>query len=182
MVAVGIFDSTSTVAGKTIFGTIASNINGPNTITVEQRVALQKVHDLYTVFLAAKQYQSISSNYANYINLLSVLNSIQVLDPKLRILIKIATDGLIGSINSISIYSQYAFKEIALIELNNRIIEILSKKNTHQALSTAKSTMHAVKIIKLNPLFSYYISLYGMPACGIGFDPVKLAFLQNIAM
>jgi hypothetical protein len=183
MVSVAIYTNTSSTLGRNLFGTlILNNVIDVNAITTEQLASLKQVHNYYTIFLEGKQYQRISSNYVNYINLLNAVNSINVADPKLQILIQIAKDGLIGSLNSVSIYNQFAFKEIALIELNNQIVEILSKKNRQQALNSATSTMHGVQCLKLSPLFSYYIKLYGFPKFGVGFDPVKLAFLQNIAM
>jgi hypothetical protein len=183
MVSVAIYSNTSTTLGRNLFRTLKSNDRiDTNAITTEQLASLKQVHDYYTIFLAGKQYQSISSNYVNYINLLSAVNSINVVDPKLQILIQIARDGLTGSLNSISIYNRYTFKEIALIELDIQIVEILSKKNRQQALNSATSTMHGVQCLKMNPLFSYYIKLYGIPKFGVGFDPVKLSFLQNIAM
>lgn len=159
-----------------------NNIGDPNLITGAQLVALNKIHDSYTVYLAGKQYKSISTNYAYYINLLAEINSINVTDPNLKILLKIATDGLQGSVNSVSLYNQYVFKEIAISELNNRISAILSMKNRQQALDTTTSTVKAVQVINFNPLFSYYISLYGMPEYGVGFDTAKLAILQNLMM
>lgn len=182
MVSVAIYSNTTTTLGKNLFGTFRSNNRiDVDAITTEQLGSLKQVHDYYTIFLAGKQHQKISPNYANYINLLNVVNSINVVDQKLQILIQIAGDGLTGSLNSVSIYNDYAFKEITLMELNNQIVEILSKKNRQQALNSATSTMHGVQCLKLNPLFSYYIKLYGFPKFGVGFDPVKLAFLQNIA-
>lgn len=181
MVNVAIFSNISSISNKTTYGTsVVNSITDINAITVQQLTALQEVQRSYTVYLAGKQFQNISSNYGNYINLLSVLNSINVVDPKLQILIKIAIEGLTGSINSISIFNQYAFKELAMIELNKRITDILSERNRIAAMNTVTSTMSAVKTINFSPLFSYYISLYGMPRYGIGFDPAKLAFIQNM--
>ena len=181
MVNISIYTNSTSYENKNIFGTIPGNdIIDPNRITLEQLDALKRVNESYTVYLAAKQYQKIPKNYGRYIDLLAKIKTITVEDPNIQILIKIATDGLIGSNNSVSIFNQFAFKEIALLELKNRISDILSNKNRQQALHCSKSTVEIVQVMNFGPLFSRYISLYGMPEFGVGFDAAKLAVLHSI--
>jgi hypothetical protein len=40
--------------------------------------------------------------------------------------------------------------------------------------------MSITKTFTLAPIFNYYIIIFGMPAYGVGFDPVKVYFLEQI--
>jgi hypothetical protein len=66
------------------------------------------------------------------------------------------------------------------ILLQKKIDEILSGKNEQQAMSNTTGQFTATQTFVLAPLFSYYIVMYGMPAYGVGFDPVKLSIISNI--
>ena len=78
-------------------GTIeTSSITIDNVINDRQYALLQKIHDSYTVLLAKKQYENISSNYDQYIFLLHQLREINVSDSTLQLLINITEETLIS--------------------------------------------------------------------------------------
>jgi hypothetical protein len=47
-------------------------------------------------------------------------------------------------------------------------------------MAQASGQLNITKSFKLAPVFNYYIIIYGMPAYGVGFDPVKINFLVDI--
>ena len=148
--------------------------------TISQITTLNTVHQNYSLLLAEKKYEQIPSNYTIFLKLLNSLKSIVVYDKKLILLIKIAENALIGAINVNTLYTSYAYNEIKISLLNKRIEDILSNKNVINIITSTTSTMVVTKTMKLSPLYSYYIFLYGLPAYGVGFDPMKLAFIQKL--
>jgi predicted DNA-binding protein YlxM (UPF0122 family) len=160
----------------TIFGK-----KDPYVINSFQSKALVEVHELYSLFLAEKKYEKISTYYEKYISLMSILLSINTKDPKISLLLRIVEDTLTGSINAISLYSHFTYNEIMILKLNKQIDDILSNKNVLKAMNGATGLITMTKTFKMSPLLSNYIYLYGMPAYGEGFDPIKLSFLKNIS-
>jgi len=162
--------------------------NGGNAAPVEARISkaqvnvLQQVYDEYTTMLSNKSYEKIPTNYPQYLNLLKQLKSINVQDSKLMTMITIVENSLIGAINVNTLYTSYSYNEIKVALLNKRINEILSNKNMKETISTTSGQFAATKTIKLSPIFSYYVYLYGVPEYGVGFDPVKLAFIQSLPL
>ena len=148
--------------------------------TIAQLETLNTVHKDYSLLLSEKKYEQIPSNYTVYINLLNSLKSINVYDSKLSLLIQIVENALVGSFNVNTLYTSYAYNEIKIALLNKRIEEILSNKNVINIITSTTSTMIATKTMKLSPIYSYYIHLYGCPAYGVGFDPTRLAFIQRL--
>jgi hypothetical protein len=149
-------------------------------ITPNQVNVLQTIYDQYVTLLADRTYEKIPSNYQAYITLLNQVKAINVQDYKLQTLIYIVENGLVGSMNASNLYQRFAYDEIKVGLLNKRIREILSDKNVKETISSTSGQFSATKTIKLSPIFSYYIYLYGMPAFGVGFDPAKLAFIKSL--
>ena len=161
--------------------TSSTDVYQGNSLTLPQIQVLETVHSSYSNMLADKKYENIPSNYAQYIRLINQLKAIHVYDDKLQLLIQIAENALVGAVNVNAIYSGFAYNEIKINLLNKRIQEILSDKNVmNTATDGISGQINMVKVFKLSPLYSYYIQLYGMPEFGVGFDPVRIAFLQNI--
>jgi fumarate reductase subunit C len=166
----------------------AAGANSGNAAPVEARISkaqvnvLQQVYDEYTTMLSNKSYEKIPTNYPQYLNLLKQLKSINVQDSKLMTMITIVENSLIGAINVNTLYTSYSYNEIKVALLNKRINEILSNKNMKETISTTSGQFAATKTIKLSPIFSYYVYLYGVPEYGVGFDPVKLAFIQSLPL
>ena len=152
-----------------------------NPVIIAQINTLKTVHQNYSLLLSEKNYEKIPTNYVTFLKLLNSLKSINVVyDNVLGLLIRIAENALIGSMNVNTIYTSYAYNEIKIALLNKRIEEILSNKNVINTIVSSTSTMVATKTMKLSPLYSYYVYLYGCPAYGVGFDPSRLIFIQSL--
>jgi hypothetical protein len=64
--------------------------------------------------------------------------------------------------------------------LEKRIEDILSGKNEIAAMDDTCGEFVITKTFKLAAVYSYYITLYGLPAFGVGFDTTKLSLLVDI--
>ena len=162
-------------------GTISSMsfISVTTAIYESQYHMLQQIHDSYTVLLANKKYEKISTDYDQYIFLLHELKELNISDTTLQLLIQITEDTLTGAVNLSSLYEASVYNELQILLLNKRIEDILSNKNVKHTLMEGISGQISIKkSFKLSPLFSYYIHLYGLPEYGVGFDPDKLAFIE----
>lgn len=158
-----------------------SRVNATNILTTLQLQQFKIIHDSYTELLSEKKYEYISTNYSKYITLLNALTIIHSSDPKMILLIQIAYDTLIGAMNSTTLYSDVAYTDIKIILLTKRIEDILSNKNVLPSISeTVCSTISIKKMIKLSPIYSYYIYLYGFPEYGVGFDEKRINFLNSL--
>jgi len=64
--------------------------------------------------------------------------------------------------------------------LEKRVDDILAGKNEADAMSGGSGTMGMTQTMTLSPTISTYILVYGMPAAGVGFDPVKMATIIRV--
>lgn len=149
-------------------------------ISIAQIATLNTIHLNYSLLLAEQKYEQIPANYIVFLKLLNSLRTIVEYDKNLSLLIKIANNALVGAINANTISASYAYNEIKIALLNKYIEDILSNKNMIKNMSSTTSTMVATKTMNLSPIYSYYIFLYGLPDYGVGFDPMKLAFIKKL--
>jgi len=66
------------------------------------------------------------------------------------------------------------------ILLNNKIQDILTNKNEQFALDNTNKKYSLQKTFTLAPIYSYYITIFGLPEKGDGFDPIKIQSLLAI--
>jgi hypothetical protein len=133
--------------------------------------------------MANKTYENIPSSYDEYASLVSNLKIIQskTTNSTITLFLKIAEDTLIGAVNSYALYGDNLILQVDKANLEKRVNDILTDKNTKLVKNTfSNSNMSVQKTFKLAAVFNYYIMIYGIPAPGVGFDPVKNTFLVNI--
>jgi hypothetical protein len=133
--------------------------------------------------MANKTYENIPSSYDEYASLVSNLKIIQskTTNSTITLFLKIAEDTLIGAVNSYALYGDNLILQVDKANLEKRVNDILTDKNTKLVENTfSNSNMSVQKTFKLAAVFNYYIMIYGIPAPGVGFDPVKITFLVNI--
>jgi hypothetical protein len=143
---------------------------------------LDEIDTRYTSNIANQQYQLIPTDLERYLVLHNTVYDTQLRQTNTNIvkLFKITNDGLHGSINTYALYTSNIQLSLNSILLQKKIDEILSGKNEQTAMSNTTGQFTATQTFVLAPLFSYYIVMYGMPAYGVGFDPVKLSIISNI--
>ena len=151
------------------------DLNFPNT-------AINRVRNEYTTFLANRQYQSIPTDLNESLILYDNIyqQRANATNTNLMILLQITMDGIQGTMNAYTLYTQNLGLTLNNIILEKRIEDILSGKNETSAISDACGQFTATKTFVLAPLFSYYIMMHGLPAFGVGFDPVKLAIILKV--
>jgi hypothetical protein len=145
--------------------------------------ALKTVESTYTSKLANATYAGIpGSNLNQYFELFETLqhylNNSNC--PDINLLLKIAGEGLQGSLNAYNlnyINTTLKLNNAQLLQSNN---QILAGINSVNAISNTSGQFVLTKSFKIAPLFSYYIMVYGFPAQGVGFDQNKLSMLLEI--
>ena len=144
--------------------------------------AINRVETEYTTFLANRQYQSISTDLNQSLVLYDEIyqQKTKATNTNLLILLQITMDGLHGTMNAYTLYTQNISLTLNNILLEKRIDEILSGKNEKKAMGDTCGQFTVTKTFVLAPLFSYYIMMYGLPAFGVGFSQEKLAIILKV--
>ena len=144
---------------------------------------LRIIETQYGANMANKHYENIPSSYSQYTTLFTTLKTIQTktTHPTLTLFLKLAEDTLVGAVNSYTLYGDNLLLQVDKSDLEKQVNDILTDKNTRIVENTfSYSNMSLNKTFKLAAVFNYYIMIYGLPAQGVGFDPVKISFLVNI--
>ena len=144
--------------------------------------ALNTIQNQYVSKEAAKKYLEIPELMSQYLSLNETMTAsiAKQRNTNLRLLFKIANDGLLGALNSKTLNANNVDLNFQVLMLNKKVDDILSGKNEFVAMGNVQGEISITKTFKLAPLYSYYIYLYGMPAYGVGFDAAKLALLVAI--
>lgn len=133
--------------------------------------------------MSSKQYEAIPNNYDQYIQLYEALQELQAqtTNADLTLLLQIAEHTLVGAVNSYTIYGENVLLRVDKTTLENRVSELLNKVNVETVNDgETTSTLSLTRSFRLAAVYNYYIMIYGMPASGTGFDPVKISFLVDI--
>lgn len=144
--------------------------------------AINRVETEYTTFLANRQYQSIPTDLNQSLILYDEIyqQKSKATNTNLLILLQITMDGLQGTMNAYTLYTQNISLTLNNIILEKRIEDILSGKNETNAMTDTCGKFTVSKTFVLAPLFSYYIMMYGLPTFGVGFNPEKLAIILKV--
>ena len=144
--------------------------------------ALNTIQNQYVSKEAAKKYLEIPELMSQYLSLNDTMTAsiAKQRNTNLRLLFKIANDGLLGALNSKTLNADNVDLNFQVLMLNKKVDDILSGKNEVVAMGNVQGEISITKTFKLAPLYSYYIYLYGMPAYGVGFDAAKLSLLVAI--
>ena len=143
---------------------------------------LTRVEFEYVKKMADRKYLEISQDMDTYLMLLYkiILSISKTKDDKLKLLLEIARDGLTGALHSRTLSIDVTELTIKNTILEKRIEDILSGKNEISAMNDTCGEFVITKTFKLAAVYSYYITLYGLPAFGVGFDTSKLTILVDI--
>ena len=144
--------------------------------------ALNTIQNQYVSKEAAKKYLEIPELMSQYLSLNDTMTAsiAKQRNSNLKLLFKIANDGLLGALNSKTLNADNVDLNFQVLMLNKKVDDILSGKNEVVAMGNVQGEISITKTFKLAPLYSYYIYLYGMPAYGVGFDAAKLSLLVAI--
>lgn len=150
--------------------------------TSENLDALNKIHKFYTKPLGNQNYSDIPDNYLEYSDLYSSISNLQLKtsNKNIKLLLKITCEGLTGAIHSFGLDKSIIDLNIQNILLNNKIHDLLTNKNEQFALNNTDKKYTLQKTFTLAPIYSYYITIFGLPEKGAGFDPIKIQSLLSI--
>lgn len=152
-------------------------------ITADDLVSFKEIEQKYGYRIEHKLYEQIPNDYEKYIKLYVMVNKVKakIKNDKLLTLVQIAQEALVGAINSYALYGSNVSLTLDKVGLNKTINDILTGKNEKFVeMAQASGQLSITKSFKLAPVFNYYIIIYGMPAFGVGFDPVKINFLVDV--
>ena len=164
-------------------GGFISGANDLTLITEDNLVSFRNIENLYSSKIAEKKYEQIPKDYNIYVDLYVSIDKVKqkLKNNKLLTLIRIVEDALMGAINSYALYGYNISLNLDKVGLKKTIDDILTGKNEKVVeMAQASGQLNITKSFKLAPVFNYYIIIYGMPAYGVGFDPVKINFLVDI--
>ena len=150
--------------------------------TSENLDALNKIHKFYTKPLGNQNYSDIPDNYLEYSELYSTISNLQLQtsNKNIKLLLKITCEGLTGAIHSFGLDKSIIDLNIQNILLNNKIQDLLKDKNEQFTLDNTNKKYTLQKTFTLAPIYSYYISIFGLPEKGEGFDPIRIQSLLTI--
>jgi len=145
--------------------------------TIEENNQLQHFLDI--------NLMNQSPTYDEYIDLLNILSNLEVKtkNTNIYLLLKITEYGLNAMITALGIKKENIESNIRNMILQNKIDSILSTKNENISITLSETDMNKYQFKKkftLSPLFSYYISFFGIPEEGLGFDITKLQLIKTI--
>lgn len=143
---------------------------------------LNKIELDYVKKMAERKYLDISQDMDTYLTLdyQVGLNLATVKNSNVKLLLEIARDGLTGALRSRTLNTDLTECTLKNTILEKKIEDILSGKNEIEAMNDTCGEFVITKTFKLAAVYSYYITLYGLPAFGVGFDTTKLTLLADI--
>ena len=154
--------------------------NGNIYITAQELQSLSSIQRLYTSHLADRTYENIPVDFTQYLKLREIANNAvnkYRQNAALSILFQITVDGITGAINTYGLNTLNTETQVQNLYLQGVINDIISGVNVTNAFHENVGTLSMQQTLELAPLFRYYIRLYGLPAPGVGFDPVRLSLV-----
>jgi hypothetical protein len=154
---------------------------GGGVFTTDFIESLRLIETKYTSNLAGKTYSRIPQDYLDFAGLYAKVAKLALIttDANLSLLLKITEEGLQGAMNALGLSVDLIQSNLAQIELQNLVNQYQSQANITDTLSNG-GQLSITQTFTLVPVYSYYVLLYGLPAYGQGFDPVKVAYLVQV--
>lgn len=150
--------------------------------TVEEYERLNNYKETYVNYLVNQEYEKLPNDLESYVEIINTLSNIEVKtkNSNIQLLLKITREGLIGTMNVFGLNINNIELNIKNLLLQNRLNNILSSKNENNLIVTSESTYQVKKTFTLLPIYSYYISVFGIPDEGLGFDMTKIQMIKTI--
>jgi len=151
--------------------------------TGTNKTIIEFIEKNYGSHSSAKNYHLIDSNInvynSVYENVQNILNAIKT--PELVTLITAIQELLSSSFNSLGLHKDNVTQNITISTLTNKVEEILTNKNRDSLLQNNNpGRLTITQTFTLAPVYNYYISIYGMPLQGQGFNPLKISYIAEI--
>jgi hypothetical protein len=144
---------------------------------------LTTLDTLYGQFAVNKQYEFIPTGLKLHDNLYVAISNIidKVTDYRMLIIMTLVRELLDAAYNASKIYGSGLLLAADKVILQQQIQQILSNKNVKNVDTCgATGQLSVTKSFKLAPVYNYYITIYGLPAQGTGFDPIKVKYVTDL--
>jgi len=175
---------TSAVASSSVGASVdTTNVDYEIMTSAANIGMIEFVEKNYGTHSAAKNYHLMDNNISVYNsvygNMQNILNSINT--PELVTLITAIKELLASSYNSIGLHKDNIIQNITISTLTDKVQDILSNKNKEVLLQQNNpGSLTITQTFTLAPVYNYYISIYGMPLQGQGFNPLKISYIAEI--
>lgn len=177
---------TSAVASSTPIAAETENTTNEDyelVTTGTNKTVIEFIEKNYGSHSSAKNYHLIDGNInvynSVYENVQNILNAIKT--PELVTLITAIQELLSSSFNSLGLHKEIVTQNITISTLTNKVEEILTNKNRDSLLQNNNpGRLTITQTFTLAPVYNYYISIYGMPLQGQGFNPLKISYIAEI--
>jgi len=181
MFSKSIFGNSSCQSTKSILNPTIPFQNNEYKFTVEEFENLYDLQEYYTENLANKTYDNIPTNYLEFSDLFESISNIQIhtQNSNIQLLLKITLDGLVGAMNIFGLNMMNIELNLKNILLQNQINDILSSQNEYMSVQSTSNQYTIQKSFSLAPLYSYYISMFGLPEQGKGFNNEKIQIIKS---
>ena len=158
-----------------------SDISKISLLSNDVVLILQRIETLYTNNMATLQYDLIPGNYIELMQLYNIILTSyrNTNNSTLRLLLKITGEALISSMNTFGLFQSNNQLNTEILVLNQKINQLEHPVITEN-ISVSSGNLSLTKTFTLAPIFSIYISLYGMPKPGVGFNPNRMSDLLVI--
>jgi len=138
--------------------------------------SINTIDNDYIKNMSDKNYENIPNDYIKYLKLYDNLDRAEknTKNNNLLKLLNTTKGSLKNAIETNSIFMQNKSLQSNYTILENRMNDIISKKNEQATITDTKGKISLEKTFDLAPLYKNYIEKYGLPLEGEGFDSNKL--------
>lgn len=144
--------------------------------------AIDNIKTKYVANMRNKVYNKIPTDIIATSLLYNKINDVHTsaTNDNLSKLLAITMDGLMGAMDANFLNSRAVSLTIDNKVLTKRVDDILAGKNDAEAMSGGGGQVGMTQTMTLSPIVSTYILVYGLPAAGMGFDPVRMATIIRV--
>ena len=138
--------------------------------------SINTIENDYIKNMSDKNYENIPNDYIKYLKLYDNLDRAEknTKNNNLLKLLNTTKGSLKNAIETNSVFMQNKSLQSNYAILENRMNDIISKKNEQATITDTKGKISLEKTFDLAPLYKNYIEKYGLPLEGEGFDSNKL--------
>lgn len=145
---------------------------------------LRRIESEYGAHASSQNYENISRDHAVYVDLYDQMTTLQSLvnEETLNLLLTLAKETLITSFHAVNLHSDNLSLLVQKSQLQSQVTQLIEEANRSlvEVAENNNTQMTLTRTFTLAPVYSYYISVYGMPVNGAGFNPLKISFLAEI--
>lgn len=144
---------------------------------------LTTLENFYGQNAANRTFEFIPTGLRLRDNLYVAISNIidQATDYRMILIMTLVRQLLEGAYNASKIYGSNLLLTADKANLQKQIQDVLSNKNVKNIDTCgARGQLSITKTFKLAPVYNYYLTVYGIPQQGVGFDPIKVKYLVDL--